>query len=72
MARTGDYSNVDLDNTFNNQRIRSKLYESYLHFANGRKGIIYAINKLHAAKIAELYSSHGVKAMAYGHRLRHS
>lgn len=64
VARTGDYSNVDLDNTFNNQRIRSKLYESYLHFANGRKGIIYAINKLHAAKIAELYSSHGVKAMA--------
>lgn len=63
VARTGDYSNVDLDNTFNNQRIRSKLYESYLHFANGRKGIIYAINKLHAAKIAELYSSHGVKAM---------
>ena len=64
VARTGDYSNVDLDNTFNNQRIRSKLYESYLHFANGRKGIIYAINKLHAAKIAELYSSHGAKAMA--------
>lgn len=64
VSRTGDFSNVELDNTFNNQRIRSKLYESYLHFANGRKGIIYAINKLHAAKIAELYSSHGVKAMA--------
>lgn len=63
VSRTGDFSNVELDNTFNNQRIRSKLYESYLHFANGRKGIIFAINKLHAAKIAELYSSHGVKAM---------
>lgn len=64
VVSTGDFSNVDLDNTFNNQRIRSKLYESYLQFANGRKGIIYAINKCHAAKIAELYSSHGVKAMA--------
>lgn len=64
VASTGDFSNVDLDNTFNNQRIRSKLYESYLQFANGRKGIIYAINKCHAAKIAELYSSHGVKAVA--------
>ena len=64
VVSTGDFSNVDLDNTFNNQRIRSKLYESYLQFANGRKGIIYAINKRHAAKIAELYSSHGVKAMA--------
>lgn len=64
VVNTGEFSNVDLDNTFNNQRIRSKLYESYLQFANGRKGIIYAINKRHAAKIAELYSSHGVKAMA--------
>ena len=64
VVNTGEFSNVDLDNTFNNQRIRLKLYESYLQFANGRKGIIYAINKRHAAKIAELYSSHGVKAMA--------
>ena len=64
VVSTGDFSNVDLDNTFNNQRIRSKLYESYLQFANGRKGIVYAINKCHAAKIAELYSRHGVKATA--------
>ena len=64
VVSTGDFSNADLDNTFNNQRIRSKLYESYLQFANGRKGIIYAINKCHAAMIAELYSSHRVKAMA--------
>lgn len=64
VSKTGDFSNVDLDNTFNTQRIRSKLYESYKHFANGRKGIIYAINKLHAVKIAELYSSHGINAVA--------
>jgi len=64
VATTGEFSNFDLDNTFNNQSIRSKLYESYKQFANGRKGIIYAINKRHAAKIAELYSNHGVKAVA--------
>lgn len=64
VSSTGDFSNTDLENTFNNQRIRSKLYESYQQFANGRKGIIYAINKRHAAKIAELYSSHGIKAVA--------
>lgn len=64
MASTGDFINSDLDNTFNNQRIRSKLYESYKRFANGRKGIIYAINKLHALKIAELYCSYGVNAVA--------
>lgn len=64
VSPTGDFVNSDLDNVFNNQRIRSKLYESYVKFANGRKGIIYAINKIHAARIAELYCSHGVKAVA--------
>ena len=64
VAPTGDYVISDLDNTFNNQRIRSKLYESYKRFAHGRKGIIYAINKEHASKIAGLYSSHGLKAVA--------
>ena len=64
VSMAGEFSNIDLDNTFNNRRIRSKLYESYKQFAKGRKGIIYAINKRHAAKIAELYSSHGVKSVA--------
>ncbi len=64
VSSTGDFLSSDLDNTFNNQRIRSKLYESYEKFAKGKRGIIYAINKRHAAKIAKLYSSHGVEAAA--------
>jgi len=64
IASTGDFSNEDIDNTFNNQRIRSKLFESYLRFASGRKGIIYAINKKHAANITELYCRHGVATVA--------
>lgn len=64
VTSTGDFVNSDLDLTFNNMRIRSKLYDSYVKFANGRKGIIYAINRSHAVKIAELYSSHGVCAVA--------
>lgn len=64
VADTGDFANADLDNTFNNQRIRSKVYESYKRFADGRKGIIYAINKRHALKIAKLYCSHGINAVA--------
>lgn len=64
IAPTGDFVNADLDNTFNNQRIRSKLFESYFKYAKGRKGIIYAINKFHAAKIANMYSSHGIRAVA--------
>ncbi len=64
VAQTGDFVNADLDNTFNNQRIRSKLFDSYKNYAYGKKGIIYAINKKHAAKIANLYSCHGVTAVA--------
>ncbi len=64
VAQTGDFVNADLDNTFNNTRIRAKLFESYQRFAKGRKGIIYAINRIHAARIAALYSANGVKAVA--------
>lgn len=64
IASTGDFSNEDIDNAFNNQRIRSKLLESYQRFALGRKGIIYAINKKHAANIAELYCKHGIVSVA--------
>lgn len=64
VAETGDFVNSELNNSFNNMRIRSKLYDSYKKFAYGRKGIIYAINRAHASKIAELYSSHGVVAVA--------
>lgn len=64
VAQTGDFVNADLDKAFNNMRIRSKLYQSYEKFAKGRKGIIYAINRVHASKIAELYSRHGIPAVA--------
>lgn len=64
IAQTGDFVNVELDVAFNNQRIRSKVFTSYKQFADGRKGIIYAINKEHAAKLASLYCSKGIKAVA--------
>lgn len=61
---TGEFSNSDLDNTFNSQRIRAKLLDSYNQFAKGRKGIIYTINKQHAANVAAMYSANGVRAVA--------
>lgn len=64
IADTGDFSNADLDNVFNNQRIRAKLFNSYRQFAEGRKGIIYCINKQHAANVAATYRAGGVNAVA--------
>lgn len=59
VAATGDFVNDALSAAFDNQRIRSKLYDSFHKYASDRKGIVYAINKQHARNIAELYSSKG-------------
>ena len=64
VSTTGDFVGSELDIAFNNQRIRSKVYDSYKKYADGRKGIIFAINKEHAANLAALYCSKGVNAVA--------
>lgn len=59
VSSTGDFVNDALSSAFDNQRIRSRLFESFEKYAKNRKGIVYAINKEHARNIAELYSSKG-------------
>ncbi|MBQ0086453.1 MAG: DEAD/DEAH box helicase [Bacteroidales bacterium] len=59
ISATGDFVNDALSEAFDNQRIRSKLYDSFHKYASDRKGIVYAINKQHARNIAELYTSKG-------------
>lgn len=56
----GDYLESELSNVFDCNRIRAELYRSYKKFADGKKGIIYAIDRRHAVNIQELYASHGV------------
>lgn len=56
----GDYLEQELIKRFDKDNIRAKLYESYQRFCKGKKGIIYAINRQHAANIKETYRSHGV------------
>ena len=63
IARTGDFYNEELETVFDNQRIRARLLKSYKQFAEGRKGIVYAINKNHARHIAEMYRASGVSAV---------
>ncbi len=64
VSTTGDFVGSELDVAFNNQRIRAKVYDSYKKYADGRKGIVYAINKEHAANLAALYCSKGINAVA--------
>ena len=56
----GDYLEAELSNVFDCDHIRAELYKSYKKFADDKKGIIYAIDRRHAANIQDLYSSHGV------------
>ena len=58
----GDYLEAELNNLFDKDKIRAELYKSYKQYAKGKKGIIYAIDRKHAANITELYSVNGVKA----------
>ena len=59
ISIAGDFVNDALSAAFDNQRIRARLFDSFLKYAKDRKGIVYAINKQHARNIAELYSSKG-------------
>lgn len=56
----GDFLEEELIKRLDKDSIRAKLYESYQKFCKGKKGIIYAINRVHAANILETYKSRGV------------
>jgi superfamily II DNA or RNA helicase len=56
----GDYLESELSNLFDKDKIRAELYKSYCQFAKGKKGIVYAIDRKHAANIRDMYASHGI------------
>ena len=56
----GDYLESELSKVFDCDHIRAELYKSYKKYADGKKGIIYAIDRRHAANIQDLYSTKGV------------
>ena len=63
VAESGDYMIPDLSSVFDKQSIRAQLFSSYKKFADGRKGIIYAIDRCHANNIANTYSANGIPAV---------
>ena len=56
----GDYLDAELSEKFDKDKIRAGLYKSYAKFAQGKKGIVYALDRQHAANIQALYATHGV------------
>ena len=60
----GDYSVKEMDEKLNVPQSIRRLYESVVKYANGKKGIVYAIDIDHAQVIASYYEAMGIKAVA--------
>ena len=59
LDRFGEYSEASMEEKMDIGSIRAQLLESYLSLAEGKKGIIYAINIAHAKHISKEYEDAG-------------
>ena len=57
----GDYQTKELVTVMDVPESIEHLFKTYQHFAGGRKGIVYAINRDHARHIAAYYQARGVR-----------
>ena len=60
----GDYQVKEMDAVLNRRPSIERLYESVRQYADGKKGIVYAISISHAWNIAKYYKEHGMNAVA--------
>lgn len=60
----GDFQVKEMDAVMNKRPSIERLYESVRQYADGKKGIVYAISIDHARNIAEYYKEHGMNAIA--------
>lgn len=60
----GDFQVKEMDTVLNKRPSIERLYESVRQYADGKKGIVYAISISHARNIAEYYKEHGMNAVA--------
>ena len=57
----GDFQTTEMATVMDVPESIEHLYKTYRQFADGKKGIVYAIDRQHAQHIAEYYASQGVK-----------
>ncbi len=60
----GDYAESEMVRVCDNDRIRAQVVDTYIKYANGKKGIVYTINKLHNKNLCNEFISHGINAIA--------
>lgn len=64
IDRFGEYKEASMEEKMDIGSIRAQLLNSYLTFAKGKKGIIYAININHAKHICHEYKAAGFNAVS--------
>jgi len=60
----GDYDIKEMDKKLNIPQTIQRLYDSVKRYADGKKGIVYAIDIVHAQAIAACYNALGLKSVA--------
>lgn len=60
----GDYAQSELVRVCDTDKIRAQVIDTYLKFANGKKGIVYTINKEHNHHLCEKFNENGIAAIA--------
>lgn len=60
----GDFQVKEMDAVLNRRPSIERLYESVRQYANGKKGIVYAVSISHARNIAVYYNEKGMNAVA--------
>lgn len=68
----GDYKVQDLKEVLDNDRETEFLFECYGEYVKGKRGIIYAVNREHAGRIAAYFQHKDIKAVAIDCRTRAS
>ncbi len=63
-ATDGDYNTAEMQEVLDTRPTIERLFKTIGEFAEGKKGIVYAINIEHAEHIAEYYREHGLNAVA--------
>lgn len=63
LDKFGEYKESSMEEKMDIGSIRAQLLDSYLSLADGKKGIIYAINIVHAKHISKEYQEAGYRAV---------
>ena len=60
----GDYNERAMMRVMDTDRLRARIVDTYLKYANGKKGIIYTINQIHNENVCEQFKANGIAAKA--------